>query len=260
MLAFLGDVHGHFDHLDVLLDRPDLKAVIFLGDLTPTVPLEKALERLMSHVDVYWIFGNHDTDRPNYIKALWGSALCDRNLHGRVVQIDGVRVAGLGGVFRGAIWRPPEDPVFLTPEAFWAQRPRRAGPVTPKERAQLGFAQKGDPVIRIASSLADKHRSSVFFNAVAALEKENADVLVTHEAPSCHPHGFAEIDRLARAMGVHTVFHGHHHDCLDYRAGEAQRGFAVHGVGFCGITDGDGQVVLPGWYDEARRSRRAKPE
>jgi hypothetical protein len=65
---------------------------------------------------------------------------------------------------------------------------------------------------------------------------------------------------LCGILWVHTVFHGHHHDCVDYRAGEAQRGFAVHGVGFCGITDGDGRVVLPGWYDEARRSRMAKPE
>lgn len=31
-----------------------------------------------------------------------------RNLHGSVVVIDGLRVAGLGGVFRGEVWRPPE--------------------------------------------------------------------------------------------------------------------------------------------------------
>jgi hypothetical protein len=236
MLAFLGDVHGHFDHLDVLLDRPDLKAVIFLGDLTPTVPLEKALESLMSHLDVYWIFGNHDTDRTEYIKALWGSALCERNLHGRVVQIDGVRVGGLGGVFRGAIWRPPEDPVFLTPEAFWAQRPRKAGPVTSKQRAQLGFAQKGDPVIRIASSLVDKHRSSVFFSAVAALEKENADVLVTHEAPSCHPHGFAEIDRLGPVRwGFTRCFMGIITTAWITGQGKPNGGLPCMGWGFVGL-------------------------
>ena len=39
---------------------------------------------------------------------LWGSELADRNLHGRVVEIAGYRVAGLGGIFRGKIWNPAE--------------------------------------------------------------------------------------------------------------------------------------------------------
>jgi cytosine/adenosine deaminase-related metal-dependent hydrolase len=47
---------------------------------------------------------------------------------------------------------------------------------------------------------------------VPALSKLRADILVTHEAPSCHPYGFAAIDALARAMGVVRSFHGHQHD------------------------------------------------
>ena len=44
-----------------------------------------------------------------------GSEWKERNIHGKVVDIQGVRIAGLGGVFRGHIWMPPNRPMFFDP-------------------------------------------------------------------------------------------------------------------------------------------------
>lgn len=53
--------------------------------------------------------GNHDTDEPKHYDKLFGSELGDRNLHGRIETIAGVRIAGLGGVFRTKIWNGLTD-------------------------------------------------------------------------------------------------------------------------------------------------------
>ncbi len=72
---------------------------------------------------------------------------------------------------------------------------------------------------------------------------EKAGILVTHEAPSCHPHGYSEIDELAQAMGAKMVVHGHHHDCLDYRSEWPKLGFEAFGVAFRSIIAIDGRVI-----------------
>ncbi|MGJ7567706.1 antitoxin Xre/MbcA/ParS toxin-binding domain-containing protein [Variovorax sp. GB1R11] len=41
-------------------------------------------------------------------------------------------------------------------------------------------------------------------------------ILVAHEAPAAHPHGWQVIDELAEKLGVQLVVHGHHHRCIDY--------------------------------------------
>lgn len=63
------------------------------------------------------------------------------------------------------------------------------------------------------------------YNRLAVLE---ADVLVTHEAPGCHRHGFEELDLLAGAMGVRWIVHGHHHQ--HYKA-TLDNGISVIGLG-----------------------------
>jgi len=112
MIYFLGDVHGNFDHIlpalqsDVPADGKP-KTVIFLGDIEAQKPFEAEIAPLLNAgIDVWFIHGNHDTDsRQNWANLLpsW-----QRNLHGRVVTIEGLRVAGLGGIFRSEIWYPPE--------------------------------------------------------------------------------------------------------------------------------------------------------
>jgi hypothetical protein len=95
-----------------------------------------------------------------------------------------------------------------------------------------------------------KHLSSIFPSEYDDLSKQNTDILVTHEAPSCHPHGFKYLDILAQKMGVKRLFQGRHHDSLDYSKFSTELGFEAHGVGFRGITDMNDQRVLPGTFDK----------
>lgn len=238
-----GDLHGSRDHLlpAVRAHRPG--ALILLGDLeAPT-----ALSAWMAPIEaqgtrVWFIPGNHDTDHAETWAAL--EAWPERNLHGRVVDLEGVRVAGLGGVFRSAIWHPlAAHPCerFHSFEDYLVQQQRRTPPA---ERAAV-----------TASGRVRQHRSSIFPDVYEALASQRADVLVTHEAPSCHPHGLAAIDRLARSLGVHTVLHGHHHDCLDYAPAFATQGFRAYGVGLRGVSTTDGTVLIEGKLDAQRRAR-----
>ncbi|CAN5243573.1 hypothetical protein BH10PSE16_BH10PSE16_42600 [soil metagenome] len=85
------------------------------------------------------------------------------------------------------------------------------------------------------------------------LAKERAEVLVTHEAPSAHPHGFVAIDELARRLGAGRSFHGHRHDSLDYSSSWDALGVQARGVGFRGIMDLEGRVIRAGDYDDKAR-------
>lgn len=221
-IYFCGDPHGRFDHLIQVVTHGKPDAIILLGDLTTTQPLQDVLAPILGLTEVWFIHGNHDTDsEPNY-DHLFSSALADRNLHGRVVEIAGVRIAGLGGVFRRQVWMPPAAPSFQSPDGYCAQCGR-------------GNLWRG--------GLPRKHRSTIFPADFEHLKGQHADILVTHEAPSCHPHGFQVIDDLARDMGVTMAFHGHHHDHLDYSPCWADLGFQAYGVGLQQITDNSGAII-----------------
>lgn len=245
MIYFLGDVHGNFDHiLPVLLadDPKDAhpKTVIFLGDIEAQRPFEDEIRPLVeAGVAVWFIHGNHDTDS----RANWDNLLPSwhLNLHGRVVEIDGLRIAGLGGTFREKIWLSPAPPMFHAYQYFEEDLWRRSLPNQAREQYLLRYS------------------SAIFPDTYDALARQHADILVTHEAPSCHPHGFEAIDLLAQGMGVQTLFHGHQHDSLNYRAWDAHLRFRAHGVGFCGIMDMHGGYLLVGDFDEARRYRQKHP-
>lgn len=229
-IFFCGDVHGNFPFViqAVLTHRP--AAVIFLGDLQAQRPLEKELEPILGLTEIWYIHGNHDTDSEAEYDNLFLSELADRNIHGRVVAIAGKKIAGLGGVFRGQVWSPPEQIEFETAEAYV----RHCG--------QGNLWRGGLPL---------RHRSTIFHDEYSRLAGQRADILITHEAPySCHPYGFEAIDELARSLRVNTVFHGHQHDRLDYTGHCDRMGFAAFGVGFCGITDENGNVICVGDFDE----------
>lgn len=245
MIYFLGDVHGNFDHiLPALQNDPAAdgkpKTVVFLGDIEAQKTFEEEIAPLLNAgIDVWFIHGNHDTDSHQN----WANLLPSwhRNLHGRVVTIEGLRVAGLGGIFRGEVWHPPEDPRYTS-------------------YAMLETAENGQPQVKAhRNERALKHSSTIFPAIYEALADQCADILVTHEAPSCHPHGFEAINLLAQTMRVQAVFHGHHHDCLNYRAWDESLGFKAYGVGFCGIMDMYGGKLLAGDFDEARHYREHHP-
>ena len=233
-IFFCGDTHGRFDHVikAVVEQRPN--AVVFLGDLQPQKPLDQVLAPILYLTDVWFIHGNHDTDTDEDYDNLLGSGLAGRNLHGRVAEVAGVRIAGLGGIFRDQVWAPPGAWVFETPDEYLAKC------------GKGNWWRNGFP---------RKHRSSIFPNEYFDLVGQSAEVLVTHEAPSCHPHGFEALDQLARSLGASISFHGHHHDRLNYRQHQASQGFSAVGVGLCGITDLNGEVIVNGKMDDARANR-----
>ena len=233
-ILFCGDIHGHFQHVIDAVREHTPAAIVLLGDIQANKPLERELEWILDETEVWFIHGNHDTDFEADYDNLFGSQLADRNLHGRVVDVAGVRIAGLGGIFRGQVWRPPE---------------------TPSYRSAKEFARTQGAGNRWREGLPLKHRSSIFPDDHDRLAKLRADVLVTHEAPAVHPHGFDAIDRLARQMQASTTFHGHHHDSLDYSRHWDQLGHKAYGVGFCGITALDGTVIRVGDYDTVRKTR-----
>lgn len=246
LIWMAGDPHGNFDHVMETIDRTDEvpAAVIFLGDLECQRPFSECITDLENHgIPAFFIPGNHDTDSAENYLNLWGDPLfAERNLHGRIVEIAGYRVAGLGGVFRGQIWDPASSempeirnwPQFL--EAQNNKRPTRLREADPSPE-------------RIArDGLLRKHSSTVFYDDWFNLYGQPADILVTHEAPHCHPHGFPAITALAQSMGAKWAFHGHHHHRRDYGEQAEQLGFAAFGLGFCEIGDQFGGLLRAGEF------------
>jgi Icc-related predicted phosphoesterase len=198
-LMFFGDPHGNLEPVIAAVERFRPEAIILLGDIQARQPLHVELSPILDLTEVWFIHGNHDTDSNADHDNLWGSDLPDRNLHGRIVEIAGYKVAGLGGIFRSKIWdprRPIEEATFQSSDAMRRTMKR-------EERWRDGISRK--------------HRSSIFpADYQQLLRSGPSDILVTHEAPAAHPHGWQVIDELAEKLGVQLVVHGHHHRCIDY--------------------------------------------
>jgi predicted phosphodiesterase len=203
-IVFIGDVHQHWHFIDAgLAALPTApKAAILLGDIQCDRPLDELAAPLLDRgVAVHWIHGNHDNDGG---PEMWANlADPDRNpvtapgaLHGRVVKIGGIRIAGLGGTFRPRIWSPPETP-----------RLRHRHQLT-EDLHSLGPAYGPRQREALAHSLTT---AAIWPEDIETLASQKADILVTHEAPSSHPAGSAVFDDLARAMGARMIVHGHHH-------------------------------------------------
>jgi predicted phosphodiesterase len=208
-----GDPHGDFRSVRRAaagIDPSSPPPCIFLGDFDLEVPMEEAVAPLLDRgCEVFHIHGNHEADQVGWYDNVFSSALAGGSLHCRVAEIDGIRYAGLGGVFKGRIWHPKDGdghPRFRTREEFMHANGRNAW----RGGLPLGL------------------RASIFPEDYDMLADLRADVLVTHEAPSCHRYGFQEIDLLAEAMGARMIVHGHHHK--PYRA-EIAGGVAVIGMG-----------------------------
>lgn len=234
-ILLFGDNHGHFRHIIEAVEAEKPDAIVLLGDIEPQRPLEVELAPILGKTIVRFVHGNHDTDTDFNVRNVFESKLAHCNLDGRVENICGVRIAGLGGIFRGKVWYPPEASKFAS-YADWLNASRRS--------------IKPGAFDQVQSTAARTHRSTIFPDMYDRLSLLQADVLVTHEAPSCHKYGFPAIDDLARALGVKAAFHGHHHDSLNYRDQWENLGFMAHGVGFCGVKDLDGAMVRPGDFDE----------
>jgi calcineurin-like phosphoesterase family protein len=229
---FLGDVHGEFKYLarslEAALEAP--RWLVFLGDVDiwdrPFREILAPVHRRYPDLRIAFIHGNHDGDSYEHWDMLHdcGQAVA---LHGRVVELDGVRVAGLGGNFQGRVWMPPGE-VILANRA---------------EAMQMGALHR-----RGGQRASPKYLAAIYWDEFQALAALEADILVSHEAPSCHHHGHAAIDELARCLRVTRAFHGHHHDDLSdqYAKVRPALGFDARAVAYCGIKNGLGEVIHPG--------------
>lgn len=226
MILFAGDPHGSFIHLYPFLQDNENPALIILGDLQLTSVAE--LDKLAQYCDLWFIHGNHDSKTVAAFEALWGTEWKTRNLHGKVVEIQSKRIAGLGGVFRGQIWMPPNKPLFFDP---------------------IHFCQYCPPEKLWRSGIPLRHRTSIFPSDIEHLATQQADILICHEAPKPHPSGFAVLNELAEKMGVQQIYHGHHHENFNYSSSQHSRNYQIINVGFRSLCDEKGQYLLIGIDD-----------
>ena len=243
-VLYCGDPHGTFRHIITAANDMQASAVVLLGDMEPQRPLAEE----MAGITVPWSFipGNHDVDSIHLAERVWDPAIAHRNIHGRVVELpDGTRLAGLGGVFAGAVFYPSDSPARETETHF---------------RTRAEHAEATPLVDRWRDGTHFKHWATIYPDELDRLADMRADVLVTHEAPGYHPSGFGILDTLAQSMGVKVAVHGHHHDRLASSDRWAQQGFKSYGVGLRGITaidaDGNATVIVPGELDEQRAFRQ----
>jgi len=213
-LMCFGDPHGRFQLIRETVRRWRPKAIILLGDICADKPLHEELFDIVDLTEVWFIHGNHDSDEErwwsNISSRLLGTPLANRNLSGRVCQVAGRKVAGLGGVFYGKVWNPRDGvpSLYERPEDLIKEQ-RRGLMVGVDWQARL--------------------RSGIFRGVYKDLAAQEADVLVTHEGPSLHVHGSRVLDELASAMKVKLLVHGHHHHNLAYppSSQEPWRGYCV---------------------------------
>jgi predicted phosphodiesterase len=220
-ILFAGDPHGNFRPLIEAVRKCRPEAVVLLGDYDLERPLEHYLAEIIGQTEIWWIAGNHDFQSPCKYHNLFNSSLADYSLHLRVKEIAGLRIAGLGGIFLGRVWYPPAQPKWINKRHFLnSQKPAQHAP-----------------------ELSLKYRSAIWHDEFESMKTLQADILVTHEAPSSHRFGFAAIGELASAMGVKHVFHGHLHE--NYSA-TIRRNIRVVGVADQMVADLTGNLVSLG--------------
>lgn len=219
--------------------RPE--AVVLLGDMDLERPLADELKQVVdAGVRLLWIPGNHDGDRETWLSNLFGGASAAWSIHGRVETIGQLRIAGLGGVFREQVWHP--GMVTAAPPSARGARCCRASARAERSRnsAPKWERQPGIPM---------RHRVSIWPEDYDRLAASGANILATHEAPSCcvsskgRKMGLEEIDVLGEALGVRAIFHGHHH--IDYDT-VLPNNIRVFGVGRAGVRADDGTIIRPG--------------
>ncbi len=206
-ILIVGDPHGEWRPLleAVAEDRPD--AVVILGDCDLGRPLHVELASVFeADVEVAYLYGNHDKDSA----VGWDNLVGDHPdglLHATVRQLGPFQVAGLAGVFKQRIWLPPAGPQALARSVYVRM---------------LGQHE------RWRGGLPLRQRDAIFPEDFPRLRSKRADILVCHEAPSTHRHGFEVVDGLAFDMQVRLIVHGHHHEST---AGTTVHGIAVIGLG-----------------------------
>jgi Icc-related predicted phosphoesterase len=213
-IVIAGDPHGNFPPILRACAAQEPGTLILIGDCELRMPLRSVLAPLLAvGWRVHWIIGNRDTDTEAMFDNLVDDA--EGDIGGKVIELAGLRIAGLGGVFKPRVWYPRADtPGDVIEPARFETRAAFLASLHAREHWRGGL-----PLW---------HRDTIFPEDFAALARHRFDVLITHEAPSSHRHGSAAIDRLAETCGVKLIVHGHHHE--PYTA-MLTNGIAVRGLG-----------------------------
>ena len=177
----LGDIHGDFASAQRIIERhDDVPFWVCVGDLPDATGKYEDVPR-----PLYWIKGNNEQF------DLIESGELPPNLHhirnASLVEISGVRVAGLGGTFAPT----------------WYETPA----------AQLPHPKKGSAK---ATELADKRRHFVKEEVDACSAMRQVDLLLTHEAARPFRVGRVDagktpINEVLAAMKPRLHLFGHHH-------------------------------------------------
>lgn len=208
-LLFAGDPHRNFAPILRACAAHPTGTLVLLGDCECDAPLPRILAPAIdAGWRVHWILGNRDTDSERTFDNLV-TAHPQGDIGGRVVEAAGLRIAGLSGVFKPRVWHPFEC-------------------ATPQCHTRAEFLHALPPAERWRDGLPLWHRDTIFPEDFDRLQAQRFDILVTHEAPSSHRHGFALIDALARAGGARLIVHGHHHEAY---AASLSDGIRVRGLG-----------------------------
>jgi len=216
----LGDTHGDHAHVIDLARSHRPGAMIHVGDFDLEEPFTRAFAQVLEICPLYFVAGNHDFDNADYYDHLFEDT-AEFNLHGRVADVCGLRIAGLGGNFQSRIWYPPN--------------------IVPRFDSRNEFLRTCGKGNWWRGGLPLKRRGAIWPNEVASLAKKRADLIITHEAPGCHRYGFEALTRLAHDLGAQTLYHGHVHEHYTHRADE--RGLTVHGVALGAAVDLDGNLL-----------------
>lgn len=229
---FVGDVHAEFKYLTQTFLQAQLRPqwVVFVGDIDidhrPFREILEPVRRFDPELKVAFIHGNHDADTHEHWEMLHdaGDAL---ELHGQVMNLSGIMVAGLGGHFIQDVWMPPAAPTYASKQAALSRGAFR-----------YRNSQRPSP----------EYDAAIYPDDLDSLAKRRADILVTHEAPSCHPRGFEVLDDLARRLSVARSFHGHHHDdrTAEYAQHRSRLGFDAVGLRCCQIKNGLAEEIFEG--------------
>ncbi len=105
-IVIAGDPHGNFPPILRACGAQEPGTLILLGDCELRVPLRHMLASLFAlGWHVHWILGNKDAET----ETAFDNLVTDHpegDFGGRVIEAGGLRIAGLGGVFKPRIWYP----------------------------------------------------------------------------------------------------------------------------------------------------------
>jgi uncharacterized protein len=185
----LGDIHGDFDSVRTIMRRhPEIPFWICVGDLADDAGRYHAVE-----TPLYWIKGNNEN-----FDAIASGGLPDGLRHlpnGQLVDIDGLRIVGLGGTFAPT----------------WYETPA----------ANLPHPVKGTAR---ATAQADKRRHFVKEEVERCRQLRDVAVFLSHEAPRPYKvhggrgpdAGKTPINEVLSGLQPRLHLFGHHHEFTEH--------------------------------------------